>query len=131
MFEDDFFINDNDLASDNQPTLIDQAKMDLLNTIIEKANSMKESLILKETSEADNLLVVLSRYFDALIKLSELDITDSNEELSEEIEKIINDIVVSTTKITLSNIDTVLPKVDENNEDESNNDTPLSGGFHW
>ena len=131
MFEDDFFINDNDLVSDNQPTLIDQAKMDLLNTIIEKANSMKESLILKETSEADNLLVVLSRYFDALIKLSELDITDSNEELSEEIEKIINDIVVSTTKITLSNIDTVLPKVDENNEDESNNDTPLSGGFHW
>ena len=131
MFEDDFFINDNDLVSDNQPTLIDQAKMDLLNTIIEKANSMKESLILKETSEADNLLVVLSRYFDALIKLSELDITDSNEELSEEIEKIINDIVVSTTKITLSNIDTVLPKVEENNENESNNDTPISGEFDW
>lgn len=131
MFEDDFFINDNDLASDNQPTLIDQAKMDLLNTIIEKANSMKESLILKETSEAENLLTVLSRYFDALIKLSELDITDSNEELSEEIEKIINDIVVSTTKITLSNIDTVLPKVEENNENESNNDTPISGEFDW
>ena len=123
MFEDDeYFLDDEDLAEDNRLTISDSARMDLLNSIIKSAQDMKDNLKFNEQSDAEHNLEMLTNYVDCLIKVSQVDLEDLSEE---EAEELIDKILRSTTELTFKNIDEVLP--DEEPETEMNDDNSDDG----
>lgn len=123
MFEDDdFFLDDEELAEDNRLTISDSARMDLLNSIIKSAQDMKDNLKFNEQSDAEHNLEMITNYVDCLIKVSQVDIEDLSEE---EAEELIDKILRSTTELTFNNIDEVLP--DEEPEAEMNDDNSDDG----
>lgn len=123
MFEDDdFFLDDEELAEDNRLTISDSARMDLLNSIIKSAQDMKDNLKFNEQSDAEHNLEMITNYVDCLIKVSQVDLEDLSEE---EAEELIDKILRSTTELTFNNIDEVLP--DEEPEAEMNDDNSDDG----
>lgn len=123
MFEDEeFFINDDELAEDNRLTISDSARMDLLNSIIKSAQDMKDNLKFNEQSDAEHNLEMITNYVDCLIKVSQVDLEDLSEE---EAEELIDKILRSTTELTFNNIDEVLP--DAEPETEMNDDNSDDG----
>lgn len=123
MFDDDdFFLDDEELAEDNRLTISDSARMDLLNSIIKSAQDMKDNLKFNEQSDAEHNLEMITNYVDCLIKVSQVDLEDLSEE---EAEELIDKILRSTTELTFNNIDEVLP--DEEPEAEMNDDNSDDG----
>lgn len=123
MFEDDeYFLDDEELAEDNRLTISDSARMDLLNSIIKAAQDMKDNLKFNEQSDAEHNLEMITNYVDCLIKVSQVDLEDLSEE---EAEELIDKILRSTTELTFNNIDEVLP--DEEPEAEMNDDNSDDG----
>lgn len=120
MFDDDeYFLDDEELAEDNRLTISDSARMDLLNSIIKSAQDMKDNLKFNEQSDAEHNLEMITNYVDCLIKVSQVDLEDLSEE---EAEELIDKILRSTTELTFNNIDEVLPDVEpeaEMNDDNS------------
>ena len=114
MEDDEFFVNDDELAADNQPTTVDSAKDKVLDYIIEVAKKIKDNIKFNETTDASSNISLLSKQVDALISLDSKELEGlSDEELYERVEKIQR----STTELTLSNIDDVLPKQEEDFDD--------------
>lgn len=123
MFDDDeYFLDDEELAEDNRLTISDSARMDLLNSIIKSAQDMKDNLKFNEQSDAEHNLEMITNYVDCLIKVSQVDLEDLSEE---EAEELIDKILRSTTELTFNNIDEVLP--DEEPEAEMNDDNSDDG----
>ena len=123
MFDDDeYFLDDEELAEDNRLTISDSARMDLLNSIIKSAQDMKDNLKFNEQSDAEHNLEMITNYVDCLIKVSQVDLEDLSEE---EAEELIDKILRSTTELTFNNIDEVLP--DEEPETEMNDDNSDDG----
>ena len=119
--DDDFFLDDEELAEDNRLTISDSARMDLLNSIIKSAQDMKDNLKFNEQSDAEHNLEMITNYVDCLIKVSQVDLEDLSEE---EAEELIDKILRSTTELTFNNIDEVLPdeepeaEMDDNSSDD-------------
>lgn len=129
MFEDDdFFINDDELAEDNQETIIDISKTKLLDSLIKSANDMKGNLKFNEQSEAGSNLRMITSYVDSLLKLEQLDAEQfSDEEIEEEIDKILK----STTELTFGNINEVLPDEPEETKMISDDTSEGNEGTDW
>ena len=124
--DDDFFINDDELAEDNQLTIVDTARIDLLKTMKKTADDMISNLQFNEKNEAMTNTRLLAGYMDSLIKLAEIELSDnlSDEEVAEEIDKVLK----QTTELTFGNINDVLkdegeatemPEFEDNDDGDS------------
>lgn len=114
MEDDEFFINDDDLAADNQLSIVDDAKLKVLEYIIKVATEAKDNIKFNESTDASSNISLLSKQMSALISLDSEELEElSDEELYERVEAILR----STTELTLSNIDDVLPKQEDDFDD--------------
>lgn len=127
IFDDgDFFIDDDELAEDNQMSVVDDAIMKSLDAMEKVIADMKNNLKFNEQQDARHNLRILTMHLDSAIRLSEIDEKGlSDEEVFEEIEKVIK----QTTQLTFSNMNDLLPQEesDENtqifNTDTTNGST--------
>lgn len=128
MFNDeDFFLNDDELAEDNQLSMVDSARLDLLNSIIKSANDMIENLKFNEQTEANSNTRILAGYLDNLIALGNVDINGLSEE---EVYEIIENVMKSTTELTFGNMNEIIP--DENKNENMNSETHENDdGIDW
>lgn len=111
MFEDDdFFINDDELAEENQLTITDTAMMNLLDSIIRAAQDMKDNLKFSEKTDSRNNLQLITSFVGCLNELSKADLDKLS---ADEAESIIDKILRQTTELTFNNIDEVLPGTEE------------------
>ena len=118
MFEDDdFFINEDELAAENQLNLVDNAKSDILGRLEELMKTLKENIKFRERADFDaNLKIVLSQ-FDVLLKLHSADASGMDDE--EQLE-LIKEAQKLTTELSYDNIDDFVEKDEE--EDTVSND---------
>ena len=128
MFNDeDFFMNDDELAEDNQPTLVDSAILDLLKSIEDCTSKMRDHIRFNERSEVLAQTDIMAGYMDSLIKLNTIDIEGlSEEEVYEEIDKVLK----STTELTFANMNEILPE-EEIAEAPEAKDTADDTGTDW
>lgn len=122
MFEDeDFYFDEESLNADDQMSLLDEARHQLVLTMEKILNELKYNLKLGEPGYDENLSALGSQ-LDILIELS----SDDYDELSDEEQKdIIEKALKQSTEITFNNINEIIPverkeKVEEKyNEDDS------------
>lgn len=110
IFDDgDFFIDDDELAEDNQMSVVDDAIMKSLDAMEKAIADMKNNLKFNEQQDAKNNLRILTMHLDSAIKLSEID----EEGLSdEEVYEIIEQVIKQTTQLTFSNMNDLLPQAE-------------------
>lgn len=125
MSDDDFFLNDDELAADNQPSIVQLAEDKVLSAMLETIKDMKNSIKLNESSECHKDIEKINNYSAILAALDA--ISDAN--LSdEEIEEKVNEALKTSTEITFSNMDNIAslntPKDlfnDDDKDEESKN----------
>ena len=124
IFDDgDFFIDDNELAEDNQMSMVDDAIMKSLNAMEKAIADMKQNLQFNEASDARHNLRIISMHLDSAIRLSDIDSEGlSEEEVFEEIEKVIK----QTTQLTFSNMNDILPQEETQNINTESSDSANS-----
>ena len=124
-YDDEFFVDDEDLGRDNQPSLVEEAQIKLLDQIEKYAREMKMSLKLKEKQSTDSALRILSSYLDTLIELTQINTEElQDSEIEERVNELILDVMKRTTVITAGNIDDILGKKEEiDTETEEDEDT--------
>jgi hypothetical protein len=108
MFEDgDFYIDDDELAEDNQMSLVDDAILKAVTSMEKALNDLKNNLKFNEQNDARHNLRILSMHLDSAIQLSRIE----EDELSEEeVYEAIENVIKQTTELTFSNMDELLPK---------------------
>ena len=120
--DDDFFINDDELAQDNQLSIVDISKDKLLENIISIANDMKFNLKFNEKTDCESNLKILSTNLSSLITMFEIDETQLSEE---EIQNQIDNIIRQTTELSFTNLDDIVKKEpEEKTETNSENIEP-------
>lgn len=126
MFEDDdFFLDGDELDMENNLTVIDNAKKEVLEHIEKLSNEMKMNLKFGEIVDYNNNLMAISRELDILIKLSSVE--DQNLTDEEQLD-IIKQAQRMTTELTFKNIDDFIEKDENNNEDVSSNNSDDDAG---
>lgn len=115
---DDFFLEDDDFAEENELTILDSAELDVLKCLKETVEKIETNIKFKEESEETYNLTVLGNYMDRLTMIYN---TKGSNQSKEELEETLKEITRITTPLTFSNIDKVLP--DENEEDHDKNDS--------
>ena len=74
MFDnDDFYIDDNELAEDNQMSLVDDAILKAVNSMEKVLNDLKNNLKFNEQNDARHNLRILSMHLDSAIQLSRIE----------------------------------------------------------
>ena len=109
---DDFFLDDDDLAQDNQLTVIDNTRIRILDDIIDIAKKIKENINFNEETDARANIQILSRNLDWLLELTNVDINGRSDE---ELQEIVENVLSATTELTLENMNALLPD-DEDGE---------------
>jgi hypothetical protein len=123
MEDDEMYLNDDDLAKDNQLTIVDEALKQVLDSVIETAKKAKDCIDFNETTDASSNIAILAKYTDALLSLDSKEMDElSDEEQSERVDKILR----STTELTLSNIDDVIPDQEEDLDDDGDNSSSMT-----
>ena len=129
--EDDFFLDDDELAKDNELNEIDIARVKLLTSLAESAKAMKENINFNEQSEAIANLEIISGYVDQLVQLTTADRSMSKEEMID----LVDSVNRSTTELTFRNMKDLLPDTEEEEtqsfmkSDEDNGDPNASFDF--
>lgn len=114
--DDDFFLDDSELAQDNQMTIVDDAIYKSLDSMEKAITELKNNLKFNEQVDAMASLKILSMHLDSAIRLARIDEDNlSEEEVQEEIENVIK----QTTELTFANINTVLPDEPDDSIDMS------------
>lgn len=109
---DDFFINDDELAADHQLTLLDEAKIRVLNRIEELTKECKVNLELSEFGDYENNMHIISSQVSILIELQAVDTENMSDE---DMEEVIDRAFKSTTEITFANLNEIIPDQEEDN----------------
>lgn len=126
--DDDFFLDDDEFAEDNQVSLVDSAKIRLLNSIKETCDNMLDSIKFNEPSEVESHTRILAGYVDHIITLSSINVNGlSEEEIYEEIDKV----MTSTTTLTFGNINEILPDEEETDPNGILDDTDNGESTDW
>lgn len=125
LFEDDdFFLDEDELDSENQLTVIEKAEDDILSHLEELVKNLKTNLKFKEITDFDNNLRTVIREVDILIKLA----TADKEGLSDEEQlDIIKEAQKISTELTFDNIDDFVEK-DEEEGTEPDTDFDIGDG---
>lgn len=119
MMDDDFFLNDDDLAADNQLSIVDEAKIKLAKEIEKVAKDLEENINYNEKSDSENNLKILSNHLTALISMFEIDTFNLSDE---EIQERIDEVIKQTTQLTFANIDDVIPEMEESTDTQVSDD---------
>lgn len=119
MMDDDFFLNDDDLAADNQLSIVDEAKIKLAKEIEKVAKDLEENINYNEKSDSENNLRILSNHLTALISMFEIDTFNLSDE---EVQERIDEVIKQTTQLTFANIDDVIPEMEESTDTEISDD---------
>lgn len=119
MMDDDFFLNDDDLAADNQLSIVDEAKIKLAKEIEKVAKDLEENIKYNEKSDSENNLKILSNHLTALISMFEIDTFNLSDE---EIQERIDEVIKQTTQLTFANIDDVIPEMEESTDTQVSDD---------
>lgn len=124
-YDDEFFINDDELAQDHQLTLLDEAKMKVLKYIEDLVPEMKSNLEFSELGNYQSNLQILSSQISILIELESADENLSEEEM----EELIDATFKKTTELTYANLDDIIPDDEDsyslagqNDQDEEDED---------
>lgn len=106
MFEDDdFFIDNDELAADEQLDIVDSTILKLTEQLKKTSEELALNIKLKEGSDADASLSIIAGLVNQIITLKSIDIENLSDE---EIEEAINSAIKSTTELTFNNINNVL-----------------------
>jgi len=106
-FEDDeFYLDDNELAQENSLSQVGLAKTQVLNCLEKAVKELKDNIKFNEKQEQEANLQLISNYTSALISLVEVenDPSTSDEEVAEYIKQILS----QTTELSFSNMNEVL-----------------------
>jgi len=106
---DDFFINDDELAADHQLTLLDEAKIKVLDYIIKLAQEMKSNLEFSEIGNYEANFSSVSSQFGILSDLS----VDTSGMSDDDMEEIIENAFKKSTEITYSNMGNLLSEEED------------------
>ena len=119
QFDDEFFLDDDELNEDVQLTIVDSARENLLKLIRDTSESALDSIKYNELSEVEAKVRIISNYLDKLLKLSQ----DAIQKLSDdEITELIEEVLKESTELTFENINDVLGLNDEDTEVITNQD---------
>ena len=119
MEDDEFYLNDDELAEDNQMTIVDMAKKQVIDSIIKTANDIKVNLKFNERGDCSSNISILSSLTSSLIELDSAEINDlSDEELQAKIEEVLK----KTTELTFANIDKVIKTEDDDEQDSGDSE---------
>lgn len=123
MFEaDDFYLDDDELGEENQMSMVDEAIYKSLEGMQKSITELMNNLKFNEVQDQKNSLRLIAMHLDSAITLANIDENNlTEEEVFEEIEKVLK----QTTELTFSNIDRVIPKIEEDDDD---NTTALNPG---
>jgi len=128
---DDFFLNDDDLAKDNELNKIDLAKIRLLETISRTANETIQNIRFNEEKDAFDNIDLITNYLAALHRLAETDVEDLGIS-DEEMDHVIKEAETLTTELTFRNIDTVFPDDNDGKSGPGKDiDTSDASGTDW
>jgi len=119
MEDDEFYLNDDDLAEDNQLTILDLAMEKVVDSIIKTASAIKTNIKFNEHGDRSSNINILSSLTSALIELDSEVVNDLSDE---EVQQMIENVLKQTTELTFANIDKVI-KDDDDEEQTSNNDS--------
>ena len=126
----DFSFSDDNFAKDNKLSKIDEARMSVAEKIEDTSKKYIDALKYGEHSNALSLFDTLCSDINILIELESIDVSASDEEIEAAIEKA----KISSTKLTLSNMNDTLSSIatEELNEpmsDQSDSDDDSSLDF--
>lgn len=123
--DEEFFINDDELAADHQLTLLDEAKVNVLNYINTLSGELKSNLEYSEIGNYQANLEILSAQVGILIELESVDDSNmSEEEMQDIIERAMN----KSTEITYANFNDILPENEEMKSVQTFDDDDSSDG---
>ena len=105
MEDEDFFIDNDDLASDEQLDVIESTMLKLAETLEATSKELCLNLKLKEGNDADASLSIISGIVSKLVALQGINVSNLSEE---EVEEIVEEALKSTTELTFNNINNVL-----------------------
>lgn len=90
MDNEDYFMNDDDLAAETQVSKADKEKIKILENMKKKIDEAIENLEYSEKTEYISNFSIISRYVSAIVRIESLESNPefTEEELLEEIEKI-------------------------------------------
>lgn len=114
--DEDFFLDDDDLAADYQLTILDEAKLKVIDFILESASELKNNINYTEKQNFSANLSSIARRVSMLIDLENAESIEDEDKLSEKIDEIMR----SCTEITYSNMDNVIPDISGSVDIEDN-----------
>ena len=126
----DFFLDNDALGEENALSRVDLAVKKLVNDAEEIIKEMKQNLRFNENADFDSNLEIIFRDLYSIQQLRGIEDSGLSDE---EVDEIIDEVETSTTKLTLSNIKSVL-KIDDkasSEGDENSSNDPGSTNEDW
>jgi len=111
----DFEFSDDEFAKDNQLTIVDSARVMLLDNIEKAIKSCRQNLQFNEATDFQSNLNIISKNISAMLSLNEIDSNLPENEVQERIDKVIQ----MSTELTFSNIDTIIKDHNDDDDDTS------------
>lgn len=105
MEDEDFFIDNDDLTSDEQLDIIEATMLKLAETLEATSKELCLNLKLKEGSDAEASLSIISGIVSKLVNLQGINTDDLSDE---EVEEVVEEALKCTTELTFNNINNVL-----------------------
>lgn len=115
----DFEFSDDEFAKDNQLTIVDSARVMLLDNIEKAVKSCRKNLQFNEATDFQSNLNIISKNISAMLSLNDIDSNLPENEVQERIDKVIQ----MSTELTFSNIDTII----KDHNDDDNDTSQLDG----
>lgn len=128
MMDDDFFLSDDDLGKDNQLSIVDDAKIKVLEEIKKSAHDIIENIKFNEKSDSVANLRILSGLVSSLTDLFGV---NSDNLADEEVQDLIDNVLKATTELTFSNIDEIIKEDEENQSDNNLDSSDDSDSLDW
>lgn len=128
MMDDDFFLSDDDLGKDNQLSIVDDAKIKVLEEIKKSAHDIIENIKFNEKSDSVSNLRILSGLVGSLTDLFGV---NSDDLADEEVQALIDNVLKATTELTFSNIDEIIKEDEENQSDSPFDSSDDSDSLDW
>jgi len=112
----DFFLDGDGLENDAQLSIVDNAKLKVLETLKKVSQEAIDDLKMNDHASASSKAEMISSYTSLLLSLENID--EANMPLSQQ-KELIDEVMKQTTELTLSNLDEVLKNVID--EDDNTN----------
>lgn len=116
--DDDFYLDDADLADDTELSVVDDAKLKLLNKIENIVTELKDSVKFQETGEYNKKSETLERHISLLKELSYIEDPETDTIDNDKLKEILDSIDLDTGNYDILNLDTYATDDEYVEEDE-------------